>query len=158
VPSNSGSQQQQQQLRERKRTTGRGAGVSAVPPYHPDYEPTEECEDGDGVYYHHHRHHDNDDDDDDGGEHFAEYERETPRVRRGSEGYEVRWIDREQLLAEFIASRGQEEGHYRRYAPEPSSGSSDNGRGGGEALVREDEEEEPLAVRLAKWRSGEAIA
>jgi palmitoyltransferase ZDHHC6 len=137
--------------------------VSAVPPYHPDYEPTEECEDEDDAYYHHHPHdHDSDDaddnGDDDGGERFAEYEREMPRVRRGSEGYEVRSIDREQLLAEFIANRSQEEGHYRRYAPEPSSEPSGDESSGGEAVVQEDDEEEPLAVRLEKWRSGEAIA
>jgi palmitoyltransferase ZDHHC6 len=119
--------------------------VSAVPPYHPDYEPAEEWENKE----------DDDDDDDDGGGGFAEYERGMARVRRGSEGYEVRSIDREQLLAEYIAHRGQESGHYHRYMPEPQSEPSDS-ESGGEAAVQEDEE--PLAVRLEKWRSGEAIA
>ena len=149
VPSNANSAQQ---LRARKRSAG--AGVSAVPPYHPDYEPpAEEWEDGEGDYDY-----DGDDnDDDDGGERFAEYERGMARVRRGSEGYEVRPIDREQLLAEYIASRGQEAGRYRRYAPEPSESES----GGEEVAVQDDEEEdeqEPLAVRLEKWRSGGAVA
>ncbi|KAH8993932.1 zf-DHHC-domain-containing protein [Lactarius akahatsu] len=105
----------------------RPPGASAVPPYHPDYEPPE-------------------DDEDDDGERYAEYERAglgggggTAHVRRGSEGYEVRPIDREGLLAEFIANRSQEEGHYRRYD-------------------EDEDEDEPLAARVEKWRSGEAIA
>ena len=142
VPSNT-------QLRAR-----RPPGASAVPPYHPDYEPPE--------------------DDYDDGERYAEYERArldsgvgTARVRRGSEGYEVRPIDRESLLAEFIANRAQEEGHYRRYVPEsPSepddseSGWEDGGVDGGgrDGVFVEDDEDEPLAVRVEKWRSGEAIA
>ncbi|KAH9958986.1 hypothetical protein BC827DRAFT_1089348, partial [Russula dissimulans] len=105
VPSNPRTAQQ---LRSRKRGGG-GGGISAVPPYHPDYEPpTEDLQD---------------ESDDDDGERFAEYERgrRAAHVRRGSEGYEVRMIDREQLLAEYIESRAQEEGHYRRYVPEPES-------------------------------------
>ena len=140
VPSNT-------QLRSRK-----PAGASALPPYHPDYEPP-------------------DDDDDDDGERYAEYER--ARVRRGSEGYEVRAIDREGLLAEFIASRAQEEGRYRRYVPEPPSEPdsessweeeggivADGGGGVREDVIAavDDEEDEPLAVRVEKWRTGKAIA
>jgi len=164
IPSNS-------QLRSRKRGR-RGAngdgGVSAVPPYHPDYEPAQRWQDDDdGAYDHHDK--DDDDDDEAEGERFAEYEhqRRTAHVRRGSEGYEVRSIDREQLLTEYITSRGQEEGHYRRYLPEPPSGTESES--GGEDAARdvgagaEDEDEdqdddEPLAVRVEKWRSGEAIS
>jgi len=91
-------------------------------------------------------------------------------VRRGSEGYEVRAIDREGLLAEFIASRAQEEGRYNRYVPEPpsepdSSESSweeqagDGGVNGHDEVVVDDDEDEPLAVRVEKWRSaGKVIA
>lgn len=140
VPSNT-------QLRARRKP----ADVSALPPYHPDYEPP--------------------DDDDDDGERYAEYER--ARVRRGSEGYEVRAIDREGLLAEFIASRAQEEGRYRRYVPEPPSEPdsessweeeggvvADGGGGVREDVIAavDDEEDEPLAVRVEKWRTGKAIA
>jgi len=160
------------QLRSRKRGRRGGSddgGVSAVPPYHPDYEPAQDWQDdgdSDGVYYHR----DNNDDDDDKGERFAEYEHQqrTAHVRRGSEGYEVQAIDREQLLAEYIASRGQEEGYYRRYVPDPSSetesesGGEDAPEGiGAEAEDDEDENQddnEPLAVRVEKWRSGEAIS
>jgi len=88
-------------------------------------------------------------------------------VRRGSEGYEVRSIDREQLLAEYIASRGQETGHYQRYVPEPPSEPESGGEGEGEVGVGEvyndqddldEDDEEPLSVRVEKWRSGEAIS
>jgi palmitoyltransferase len=141
-----------------------------VPPYHPDYEPAQDWQD-DAAYQGQHDRHDDDgddDDDDDDGERFAEYEyeyeRRTARVRQGSEGYEVRAIDREQLLAEYIASRADEAGHYRRYVPEPASETESEG-GGGDVAGRgkaeaEDEEgdDEPLAVRVEKWRSGEAIS
>jgi hypothetical protein len=156
IPSNTNSVQQ---LRARKRGA---AGISAVPPYHPDYEPAQrEYEDDEG---------------DDDGERYAEYEkgrRRTAHVRHGSEGYEVRSIDREQLLAEYIATRGQETGHYRRYVPEPPSEPESGGEEEGQVEVGEvdqdkdkdkdkddyeDDDEEPLAVRVEKWRSGEAIS
>jgi palmitoyltransferase ZDHHC6 len=168
LPSNTRSPSAQQ-LRVRKRAAGPDAGVSTVPPYHPDYEPAEEWEDKERAssYYYHHDD-EADADDGDGAEHFAEYERKMPRVRRGSEGYEVHSIDREQLLAEYIAGRGQETGHYRRYLPDPPSEPSSDGESGGDeaaavaaAAVQQEgdeDEEEPLAVRLEKWRSGEAIA
>lgn len=122
-----------------------------MPPYHPDYEPPE----------------------DDDGERYAEYERarlsSAAHVRRGSEGYEVRPIDRESMLAEFITNRTQEEGHYRRYVPEPPSEPDDDDSmssweegdvdgGGHDHVVADDDEDEPLSVRVEKWRSGEAIA
>ena len=99
TPSNA---REAQHLRSRKRGV---AEISSVPPYHPDYEPAQH------------------EDDYDDGERFAEYEkgRRAAHVRRGSEGYEVQSIDREQLLAEYISTRGQEAGHYQRYVPEPPS-------------------------------------
>ncbi len=166
IPSNTRSTQH---LRARKRDT---AGISAVPPYHPDYDESaqDEYDDNDGEV----------DYDYDDGEQFAEYgklrQRAMPRVRRGSEGYEVRPIDREQLLAEYIESRAQETGHYRRYVPEPPSepASEDkSGREEGEDIGAEvvevervdykqddddDDDEEPLSARVEKWRSGEAIS
>lgn len=158
IPSNSRSTQH---LRARKHYA---AGISAVPPYHPDYDESAQDEDGgDEVDY-----------DYDDGERFAEYEKvrqRKPFVRRGSEGYEVRPIDREQLLAEYIADRAQEDGHYRRYVPEPPSDPESEGESGREGVGAEvevevelngveqdDDDEEPLAVRVEKWRSGEAIS
>jgi len=162
VPSNSPSAQH---LRARKRDP---AGTSAVPPYHPDYDESSQHEYGAGEV----------DYDYDDGERFAEYEKvrqRMPFVRRGSEGYEVRPIDREQLLAEYIVDRAQEDGHYSRYVPEPPSdpeGEGESDREEGEEVgaevdvdvdverVEDDDEddEEPLAVRVEKWRSGEAIS
>jgi hypothetical protein len=160
IPSNSSSAQH---LRSRKRDV---AGFSAVPPYHPDYDESAQHEYGGGdVDYDH-----------DDGERFAEYEKvrqRLPFVRRGSEGYEVRPIDREQLLAEYIADRAQENGHYYRYVPEPPSGPESEGESGreeGEVVGAEveverveqddydDDDEEPLVVRVEKWRSGEVIS
>ncbi|EJD54537.1 zf-DHHC-domain-containing protein [Auricularia subglabra TFB-10046 SS5] len=46
------------------------------------------------------------------------------RVRRGSEGYEVRPVSRDDILREYVRSRGEEAvGRYRTYVPEPASGS-----------------------------------
>lgn len=149
IPSNTHSAQH---LRARKRDV---SGISAVPPYHPDYEPA--------------------DDDDDDDEQFAEYAKGMAHhhVRRGSEGYEVRPIDREQLLAEYIATRGQEAGHYRRYVPEPPSEPESGSESGGEEEEEkveveveveevdrghDEDDEEPLAARVEKWRTGEAIS
>jgi len=135
VPSNS-------QLRTRK-----SPGISAVPPYHPDYEPPEDYN----------------------GKRYAEDERGRPggktgaHVRHGSEGYEVRPVDRESQLADLIASRGQEEGHYRRYVPESPSESESNLEGDavgghrGRAAAVDVDDDEPLALRVEKWRSGEAM-
>ena len=147
-----------------------------MPPYHPDYEPAQDWQDN-AAYQGQHDRHDDDgsgggEDDEDDGERFAEYEyeygRRTAHVRQGSEGYEVRAIDREQLLAEYIASRADEGGHYRRYVPEPPSETESEGGGGdGAGRVKaeaededeeDDDDDEPLAVRVEKWRSGEAIS
>ena len=146
-----------QHLRSRKRGV---AEISVVPPYHLDYEPAHDEYGGD----------DNDEHDYDDGERFAEYEkgrRAATHVRRGSEGYEVRSIDREQLLAEYISTRGQEAGHYQRYVPEPPSEPESGGEGEEDVEVGEvyhdrdnldEDDEEPLSVRVEKWRSGEAIS
>ena len=158
IPSNSSSAQH---LHSRKRDA---AGFPAVPPYHPDYDESVQHEYGGGEV------------DYDDGERFAEHEKvrqRMPFVRRGSEGYEVRPINREQLLAEYITDRAQEDGHYYRYVPEPPSDRESEGESGreeGEEVGAEvevdrvgqddydDEDEEPLAVRVEKWRSGEAIS
>ena len=146
-----------QHLRSRKRVA---TEISAVPPYHPDYEPAQ------------HEYDEYGEDDGDDGERFAEYEKgqRAAHVRHGSEGYEVGSIDREQLLAEFIASRGQEAGHYHRYVPEPPSEPESGGEEQVDGVVEAEEvrrdrdedddedDEEPLSVRVEKWRSGEAVS
>lgn len=60
-------------------------------------------------------------------------------VRRGSEGYEVLPVDREEILRRYIESRGEEDGRYRRYVPEPPSES--------------ESEDEPLSERVEKWKA-----
>jgi hypothetical protein len=47
------------------------------------------------------------------------------RIRRGSEGYEVRPADREEMLRRYLQERVSESGRYQRYVPEPESGSED---------------------------------
>jgi hypothetical protein len=48
-----------------------------------------------------------------------------PLVRRGSEGFEVREPNREEILRNYIESRGEEAGRYRRYVPEGATASED---------------------------------
>ena len=74
----------------------RGVG-SRVPPYHPSYRQRE-------------------DDDEEDSEHSvslsgSDSEAEPvlgPHIRRGSEGFEVKPIDREEILRRYIATRGEE--------------------------------------------------
>lgn len=40
------------------------------------------------------------------------------KVRRGSEGYEVRTINREEMLREYIHSQVERTGRYQVYQPE----------------------------------------
>ncbi|KAG6814148.1 hypothetical protein H0H92_002143 [Tricholoma furcatifolium] len=89
----------------------RATGVSALPPYHPDYqEPTDNdlIEDSEST--------------------DEECNRQGPLVRSGSEGYEVRPVDREELLRRYLLEIGQEPGRYKYYIPTPdedSDGDSD---------------------------------
>lgn len=43
------------------------------------------------------------------------------RGRRGSEGYEVRPVSREQMLRQYLESVGENYDRYIRYIPEPES-------------------------------------
>jgi hypothetical protein len=90
------------QLRSSRSKRRRSKGASAVPPYHPDYEHSPSSSQ------------------------YASSSSESdevndyvgPRIRRGSEGYEIRPIDREETLRRFIETRGLEEGRYNVYVPE----------------------------------------
>ncbi|OAX40056.1 zf-DHHC-domain-containing protein [Rhizopogon vinicolor AM-OR11-026] len=81
--------------------------VSALPPYHPDYKDP-------GVEAYPPRPYSPDSD--------LEYSEEgysgAVRVRRGSEGYEVRPINREQMFQEYVQSQIDEVGRYQVYEPE----------------------------------------
>lgn len=47
------------------------------------------------------------------------------KVRRGSEGYEVRPISREEMLRQYMESVGEDYDRYLRYVPQPDSVSED---------------------------------
>jgi palmitoyltransferase len=68
------------------------------------------------------------------------------RMRRGSEGYEIPTIDREEMLRMYIEGQVGEPGRYNVYVPEALSESSEE----------DDDEEEtvPLAKRVESWRAG----
>jgi len=89
------------QLREAavRRRRSRQHGVSAVSPYHPNYKGEE-----------------------DGYSSSTSFD-EQPRVRRGSEGYEVRPVNREEMLQRYVDDLDEEPGKYIRYIPEPDTAS-----------------------------------
>ncbi|KAF7337517.1 Palmitoyltransferase PFA4 [Mycena sanguinolenta] len=95
-------------------------GTSSLPPYHPDYRPGN-ADDMEST----------DDDEDD-------YRYAAPsktKVRRGSEGFEVRPAGREDMLARYLLEIGETPQRYHRYIPQPDS-------------EPESEDEVPLAQQL----------
>lgn len=98
--------------------------VSNVPPYHPDYvEPSATSQRQSPSY-----------DNDSSSSRESVNDRYTGNVvREGSEGYEVKQVDREEILRRYILSRGEEVGRYRRYAPETSSEEDDDDENSDEA-------------------------
>jgi palmitoyltransferase len=114
--------------------------ISSLPPYHPDYEPPlEGDEDGAGGAFVYSSASDTSYSSD------GYIEPVIPgagRVRRGSEGYELPPIDREEMLRRYIEGQVGEAGRYNVYVPEPESESS------------EDEEARvPLAQKVENWRA-----
>ncbi|PCH34240.1 palmitoyltransferase PFA4 [Wolfiporia cocos MD-104 SS10] len=116
----------------RRRSPQNKGPYSSLPPYHPDYHESQaqpyspssdsEAESSSDEYG----------------------EKGGPRVRRGSEGYEVRPIDREAMLRGFIEGRTHEPGRYQLYMPEPPS----------EGETEDDPEDAvPLAQRVGSWRA-----
>lgn len=102
-----------------------------MPPYHPAY----------GRQESHDTYLDTDSDDDDEYEHVG---RPREFVRRGSEGYEVRPIDREDLLRRYVEDRTTEPGRYQLYVPDPPS-EPESGA--------EEDEYIPLAEKVEMWRN-----
>jgi len=87
-------------------------GVSPLPPYHPDYK------EGNQDAYN-------------PGNDESEDEEETSsrgriHVRTGSEGYEIRPEEREEMLRRYLTDLGEEPGRYLRYIPQPENGESDS--------------------------------
>jgi len=95
------------QSRRRNKSQSSSPGVSSLPPYHPDYK------DGDqGAYY-------------PGNDVSKDEEESAPKgqlhVRTGSEGYEIRPEEREEMLRRYLTDLGEEPGRYLRYIPQPES-------------------------------------
>jgi palmitoyltransferase ZDHHC6 len=99
-----------------------------LPPYHPDYQ---DNEDGDGFV-------ESDDSEDD----YDQEQANSPRVRRGSEGYEVKSMDREQLLERYLRELGEQPGRYHRYIPQVYSDDDAEEEG-------EEEDNVPLGQKVA---------
>jgi len=97
--------------RRRRKRQHKGTGYSNLPPYHPDYQ-------GSG------------DDDEEGEGYESASSVEGPysngRVRRGSEGYEFKPTDREDMLHRYLEQLGETPGRYHRYIPQEESESDDD--------------------------------
>ncbi|KAI0673782.1 zf-DHHC-domain-containing protein [Trametes maxima] len=117
-------------------TRRRKQGLHApVPPYHPDYN-GDEPELGSSAI--------ESDDDNDGSANGDAVGRQREFVRRGSEGYEVRSIDREALLRRYVEDRTAEPGRYHLYVPDPPSDPESG---------TDVEDEVPLSQKLEMWRT-----
>lgn len=96
------------------RRKGGQNGVATVPPYHPDYNQDAAVMSSD-------EYSSSDSDDYD-----APLTDGRVRVRTGSEGYEVRPVGREDMLARYLEELGEVPGRYHRYIPQPESESEDD--------------------------------
>lgn len=110
-----------------------------MPPYHPDYE---SAADGEDPF-----------DSDSSNSSEDEYLNQPVRqpkgpVRRGSEGYEIQPIDREEMLRRYIEGQSAEVGRYNVYVPEPDVDSESDGVAGSEL-----DDEIPLAEKVENWRA-----
>lgn len=130
-------QTSQMRKRNSKQIKTKKRNLPTVPPYHPDY--VEPGAEGDETYS------DspppslpNTSSEDE----YDEGPGDRRFVRRGSEGYEVRSIDREEMLQRFIEGRVHEPGRYNVYQPEPPSGPES-----------EEDEDVPLVERVGNSQS-----
>ena len=64
------------------------------------------------------------------------------RIRRGSEGYEIKTVDRDEILRRYVTSRGEDAGRYNWYVPENYNASDEEDVG--------NEDNVPLADTLAQ--------
>ena len=85
-------------------------GASPLPPYHQDYRLEEQ-----GVYY------PGNDEDDESSDEQDPTSRGHLHIRRGSEGYEIRPEEREEMLKRYLTELGEVPGRYVRYIPQPES-------------------------------------
>lgn len=136
----------------RRRKQKRDPAVSNVPPYHPDYgKPQQPSPESDTSWDDTSEEEEDEDDNsksraknvDDGYDYSITSS--GLRQRRGSEGYEVRPIDREALLEQHVAETTAEPGRYHWYVPtrEGAETSSEEEEG-------EDEDEDVSVVAGVK--------
>lgn len=92
----------------RERSSRKTGPTFALPPYHPDYRESATDEEQSAGSE---------------DEYWDEPEPQV-RVRRGSEGYEVRPVDREELLRSYVHEQTHAEGRYNLYEPEAHSDES----------------------------------
>lgn len=107
------------------------AYTSALPPYHPDFE-----HDAYPV-----RSYSAESDTD------PEEEYQGPKVRRGSEGYEVRPINREEMLREYIQSEVERTGRYEVYQPEDAEYVEDYESDSRDESIVASDDDRPLGLR-----------
>lgn len=117
--------------------------ISSLPPFHPDYEPPLEGDEN-GIIETGGYSSISDESSDDYAEPVIPG---AGRIRRGSEGYELPPINREEMLRRYIEGQVGEAGRYNVYVPEPASESSEGDN---------EEETVPLAVKVESWRMGTA--
>ncbi|KAF8971687.1 DHHC palmitoyltransferase-domain-containing protein [Flammula alnicola] len=123
------------QLRTRRRRIPQNniPGASALPPYHPDYQEGEQQPYEPDQY--------SEDSESSADEKMAPHAGQH-RVRRGSEGYEIRQEGREEMLRKYLEELGEEPGRYVRYIPQVEDDSASD----------EDEDNTPLAHIAEKVR------
>ena len=71
-------------------------------------------------------------------------------MRRGSEGYEVHVIDREEMLRQHVMDHMEEPGRYNVYVPDPPSESDQE-----QELELLPVDEVPLTARVESWRAAQ---
>lgn len=76
-----------------------------------------------------------------------------PPIRRGSEGYEIAPINREEMLARYIEGQAAEVGRYNLYVPEPDVDSESDGLAGVGGSDVDDEDDVPLVRKVENWRA-----
>ncbi len=86
-----------------------------------------------------------------------EHGKGNPRVRRGSEGYEIQSADREVLFQEYIRSQGDNPRKYNFYEPEPHSDSESDGEREGEGVELEEEEDPEEFEPLSRQHEGTVV-
>jgi len=112
----------------RRRTTKNAIFAAPSLPHHPDYQEQDESEQYSGTSE---------------GSVDEQYLQKSGqlRVRRGSEGYEVRPAAREEMLRQYLENLGEKPGRYLRYIPQVEDEDESNL----EDLEDEDDDNVPLA-------------